>query len=110
MYDTALASRIYAGADMILMPSKSEPCGLVQMVACRYGTLPIVRATGGLKDSINDGENGFVFYDYNAHLMLDTIIRAISAFNNEEEWKTLVANAMTADFTWKASAKKYLEL
>jgi len=110
MYDTALASRIYAGADMILMPSKSEPCGLVQMVACRYGTLPIVRATGGLKDSINDGENGFVFYDYNAHLMLDTIIRAISAFNNEEEWKTLVANAMTADFTWKASAKKYFEL
>ncbi|MBO5035920.1 MAG: glycogen synthase GlgA [Clostridia bacterium] len=110
MYDTALASRIYAGADMILMPSKTEPCGLVQMVACRYGTLPIVRATGGLKDSINDGENGFVFDDYNAHLMLHTINRAIEAFNDEEKWKTLVENAMTSDFTWKASAKKYFEL
>jgi len=110
MYDTALASRIYAGADMILMPSKTEPCGLVQMVACRYGTIPIVRATGGLKDSINDGENGFVFDDYNAHLMLHTINRAVEAFNDEEKWKTLVENAMTSDFTWKASAKKYFEL
>lgn len=110
MYDTALASRIYAGADMILMPSKTEPCGLVQMVACRYGTLPIVRATGGLKDSINDGENGFVFHDYNAHHMLDTINRAVAAFNDTETWNTLVANAMNSDFTWKASAKQYMEL
>ncbi len=110
MYDTSLASRIYAGADMILMPSKTEPCGLVQMVSCRYGTLPIVRATGGLRDSITDGENGFVFHDYNAHHMLDTINRAISAFNDKETWVKLVNNAMTSDFTWKASAKKYMEL
>ena len=110
MYDTALASRIYAGADIILMPSKTEPCGLVQMVACRYGSLPIVRATGGLKDSIHDGENGFVFNDYNAHHMLDTINRALAAYNDKEKWNKLIQNAMNSDFTWKSSAKKYYEL
>ncbi|MBO4391748.1 MAG: glycogen synthase GlgA [Clostridia bacterium] len=110
MYDTALASRIYAGADIILMPSKTEPCGLVQMVACRYGSLPIVRATGGLKDSIHDGENGFVFNDYNAHHMLDTINRALAAFDDKDRWNELIQNAMNSDFTWKSSAKKYYEL
>ena len=110
MYDTAMASRIYAGADMILMPSRTEPCGLVQMVACRYGTLPIVRATGGLKDSIYDGENGFVFNDYNAHHMLDTINRAIATFEDKNKWNELVKNAMNSDFTWKSSARKYYEL
>ena len=109
-YDTALASRIYAGADMILMPSKTEPCGLVQMVACRYGSLPIVRATGGLKDSITDEENGFVFHDYNAHHMLDTINRALRDFDDKSKWNELIQNAMNSDFTWKSSAKKYLEL
>lgn len=110
MYDTAMASRIYAGADMILMPSRTEPCGLVQMVACRYGALPIVRATGGLKDSIYDGENGFVFNDYNAHHMLDTINRAIATFEDKNKWNELVKNAMNSDFTWKSSARKYYEL
>lgn len=110
MYDTALASRIYAGADMILMPSKTEPCGLVQMVACRYGSLPIVRATGGLKDSIDDGVNGFVFNDYNAHHMLDTINRAMAAYEDKNKWNELMKNAMNSDFTWKSSARKYYEL
>ena len=115
-FDKKLAKQIYAGADIFLMPSKSEPCGLAQMISSRYGTVPIVRETGGLYDTIkayNTTEqtgNGITFRTYNAHDMLDAIRRAISFYNDKPEWKILVSNAMKMDFSWNASAKKYLEM
>ena len=110
----ALASRIYAGSDIFLMPSKSEPCGLSQMFALRYGSVPIVRATGGLKDSIQDsgmGEgNGFVFEDYNAHEMLHAIRRALAGYADAEGWAILRKRAMDCDFSWGRSANEYIKL
>lgn len=108
-----LARRIYAGADAFLMPSKSEPCGLAQMVAMRYGTLPIVRETGGLKDSVTDmGEslngNGFTFQSYNAHDMLGAIDRTAGLYYNRPMWKKAVKKAMGEDFSWDKSAKQYV--
>jgi starch synthase len=109
-----LARKIYAGADMFLMPSKSEPCGLSQMVSLRYGTLPIVRETGGLKDSITDsgdGEgNGFTFQTYDAYDMLGAIYRAIEAYNDKDYWKTLVKRAMECDMSWGKSANEYIKM
>ena len=109
-----LARKMYAGGDIILMPSKSEPCGLAQMVALRYGTLPIVRETGGLKDSIIDmgaeDGNGFTFRTYNAHDMMDAITRSVELFKDEKAWRVAVVNAMKADFSWSVSAKKYIEM
>lgn len=108
-----LARKIYAGADMFLMPSKSEPCGLSQMVALRYGTVPIVRETGGLRDSITDcgdGEgNGFTFKSYNAHDMLDAIRRAIDVYYNGD-WAVLTQRALDCDFSWGRSANTYIKL
>ena len=115
-FDKLLAKQIYASADMFLMPSKSEPCGLAQMIASRYGTIPIVRETGGLYDTIrpyitSDGSgNGFTFKTYNAHDMLDAVRRALSLYCDKEEWSKLVANAMNMDFSWNASAKEYLKM
>lgn len=113
-YIPDLARRIYAGADMFLMPSKSEPCGLAQMIALRYGTIPIVRETGGLKDSITDcgGENGngFTFLTYNAHDMLGAVTRAKALYDNNKAWTDLVARALKSDFSWKQSAKLYIGL
>ena len=110
----ALARKIYAGADLFLMPSKSEPCGLSQMVALRYGTVPIIRETGGLRDSITDsgdGEgNGFTFKSYNAHDMLDAINRAVGAYYNREYWPTLVQRALECDFSWGKSANEYIKM
>ncbi len=111
----ALASRIYGGSDMFLMPSKSEPCGLSQMFALRYGSVPIVRATGGLKDSVTDsgilGEgNGFVFEDYNAHEMLHTVRRAIDGYADRDGWAILRRRAMECDFSWGRSANDYIKL
>lgn len=109
-----LAHRIYAGADIFLMPSQSEPCGLAQMVALRYGTIPIVRETGGLNDTIKDSDdgkgNGFTFANYNAHEMKDTIYRAIDGFRNREGWKILQKRAMLCDNSWKTSANAYIGL
>ncbi len=109
-----LAHRIYAGADIFLMPSKSEPCGLAQMVALRYGTIPIVRETGGLKDTIQDsgdGEgNGFTFATYNAHDMLEAVWRALAGYSDPDGWKTLVLRAMNCDNSWKRSAGEYLKI
>ena len=109
-----LAHKIYAGADIFLMPSKSEPCRLAQMVALRYGTLPIVRETGGLKDTITDsgdGEgNGFTFATYNAHDMKDAVNRALNAFSDKEGFKQLVLRAMKCDNSWKRSAGEYLKI
>ena len=109
-----LARKIYAGADMFLMPSKSEPCGLSQMVALRYGTIPIVRETGGLRDSIHDSGggkgNGFTFRNYNAHEMLNAVLRAKEGYENPEGWKVLIKRAMECDMSWSASAKQYVEM
>ena len=111
-----IASKIYAGSDMFLMPSKFEPCGLSQLIAMRYGSIPIVRETGGLKDTVpafNPAEKtgrGFTFKTYNAYDMLDAIRRAVSVYENKEEWNACVKNAMSGDYSWKASAKKYIDL
>ncbi len=109
-----MARKIYAGSDMFLMPSKSEPCGLSQMVALRYGTIPIVRETGGLKDTITDSGdgkgNGFTFKSYDAYDMLDAIGRALSAYWDKENWQKLVARALKCDNSWGKSAKEYISL
>lgn len=109
-----LARRIYAGADMFLMPSQSEPCGLAQMISMRYGTIPIVRETGGLRDSVRDagGENGngFTFKTYNAHDMLNAVCRAHEYYKNKPAWAKLVSDAMKNDFSWDSSAKLYIGL
>lgn len=115
-FDKNLAKRIYASADMFLMPSKSEPCGLAQMIASRYGTVPIVRETGGLYDTIKPFDpveevgNGITFKTYNAHDMLDAIRRALSLYNDSAKWGKLIKNAMGMDFSWNASALKYIEM
>lgn len=110
----SLSKKVYAGSDMFLMPSKAEPCGLSQMIALRYGSIPIVRETGGLRDSIKDsgdGEgNGFTFSNYNAHEMLYTIHRAIDGYQNKDGWKILVKRAMECDNSWGKSANEYIRL
>ena len=110
-FNSALAQQIYAGADCFLMPSKSEPCGLAQMVACRYGTPPIVRETGGLRDSIQDSTkghgNGFTFAGYSAHELYDACCRANAAYYDKENWENLIRYAMNCDFSWSVSAKSY---
>ena len=112
-----LAHRIYAGSDMFLMPSQFEPCGLSQMIALRYGSVPIVRETGGLRDTVlsynkfTDAGNGFSFFNYNAHDMLHTVRRAVHYYkNNREVWYKLIVRGMTGDYSWFSSAGKYLEL
>jgi starch synthase len=110
-----LARKLYAGGDILLMPSKSEPCGLAQMVALRYGTIPVVRETGGLRDSIIDlgGENGngYTFKTYNAHDMLGAIQRALGLYEHDKAgWKAAVVHAMGCDFSWESSAKRYMEM
>ncbi len=113
-FNPTLAHRIYAGADIFLMPSQSEPCGLAQMVALRYGTIPIVRETGGLNDTIKDSDdgigNGFTFANYNAHDMQNTVWRAIDGFRNREGWQILQKRAMLCDNSWKTSANAYIGL
>ncbi|MBO7217773.1 MAG: glycogen synthase GlgA [Clostridia bacterium] len=110
----ALARRIYAGADIFLMPSKSEPCGLAQMIALRYGTIPVVRKTGGLNDTISDSGdgkgNGFTFESYNAHDMKDSLYRAIEGYKDREGWKILKKRAMDCDNSWNTSAGSYIGL
>ena len=110
----ALAHKIYAGADIFLMPSQSEPCGLAQMVALRYGTIPIVRETGGLNDTIKDcGDgkgNGFTFKLFNAHDMLYAIERAIKKYKDAPEWSILTERAMKCDNSWGKSANQYIRL
>lgn len=114
-FNTSLAQQIYAGSDMFLMPSLFEPCGIGQMLAMRYGSLPIVRETGGLKDTVIPynkftGEgNGFSFKNYNAHEMFFCLKNAIKLFRDKETWTKLVENAMSTDNSWKKSAKEYIE-
>ena len=115
-FNKDLSKKIYAGSDIFLMPSKSEPCGLAQMISSRYGTVPVVRETGGLYDTIKPynkytGEgNGFTFANYNAHEMKDAIGRAVELFKDEQKWDTLVKKIMEIDFSWNVSAIKYVEL
>ena len=114
LFSEDLAHQIYAGADILLMPSKSEPCGLAQMIAMRYGTLPLVRETGGLKDTVHaynpaDGSgNGFSFANFNAHDMLYTVRHAVQCYQDEELWNTLALRGMSADLSWKRSAADYI--
>lgn len=107
VFNGDLSRKIYSGSDIFLMPSKSEPCGLSQMIACRYGTIPVVRETGGLYDSIKPLVNGYTFTNYNAHDMLYVIRQAVSDYKNKEEWAKLMYRAATTDFSWSHSAKDY---
>ncbi|GKU79686.1 glycogen synthase GlgA [Paenibacillus sp. L3-i20] len=115
-YSDRMARRIYAGSDMFVMPSKFEPCGLSQLIALRYRSVPIVRETGGLKDTVQayneyTGEgNGFSFSNYNAHDYLDTVKRAITSYHDEETWKQIVDNVSRGDYSWDVSAKAYLNV
>jgi len=110
-FDEPLARRIYAGADIFLVPSKFEPCGLTQMIAMRYGTVPVVRKTGGLADSVDDGKTGFVFEHYSGAALAEAIMRAVHMWETDEVgWKTIIQAAMHADFSWHKSAALYIDL
>ena len=113
-FNQDLSRKIYASSDIFLMPSISEPCGLAQMIACRYGALPIVRRTGGLADSIKDFRNpkgnGYVFDNINSDEMLAKVLQAINDYENKELWAKHVKAAMDCDFGWTNSAKKYVEM
>jgi starch synthase len=115
-FDESLAHRVVAGADLLLMPSRYEPSGLTQMYSLRYGTIPIVRATGGLKDTIEEFNpktergNGFVFGPYEVEDLLKALDRALAHFYRQGEWRKLINNAMAADFSWARSARAYLDL
>ena len=107
VFNGDLSRKIYSGSDIFLMPSKSEPCGLSQMIACRYGTVPVVRETGGLFDSIKPLVNGYTFTNYNAHDMMYVVRKAVADYKNKEEWAKLMYRAATTDFSWSHSAKEY---
>jgi starch synthase len=115
-FDEPLAHQIYAGADMFLMPSRFEPCGLGQLIALRYGTIPIVRETGGLNDTVHSYDettlegNGFSFTNFNAHDMLHTIRRAINMYEQPKVWNGIMKEAMERDYSWAKSAFKYNQL
>ncbi len=116
-YSDQIAQKIYAGADIFLMPSKFEPCGLGQMIAMRYGTLPLVRETGGLKDTVipynqyTSSGTGFSFTNFNAHDLKNVMFLALNTYNNNKDvWKKLVKQAMEADYSWDKSALTYIEL
>ncbi|GAB6173811.1 hypothetical protein JCM15765_32890 [Paradesulfitobacterium aromaticivorans] len=114
-FSDKLAHQIYAGADMLLMPSRFEPCGIAQMIAMHYGTVPIVRETGGLKDTIipynevTGAGNGFSFANYNAHELLYTVQRAVGIYGEDKQaWDKIRRNALKSDFSWEKSAKAYI--
>jgi len=115
-FNQELARRIYAGADMFLMPSRFEPCGLSQMIAARYGTVPLVRETGGLKDSIipyetDDGKGiGFTFTEYANESIIEIINKACAVYQDKDKWRELVKRAMEHDFSWEQSAKEYVKM
>lgn len=113
-FDRVLSKKMYAGADIFLMPSKSEPCGLAQMIACSYGTIPVVRSVGGLYDSIRtygeEGANGFRFDNYNAHELLFTVKDALALYQDKKKWNALTAQAKKSSFTWEKSALEYISI
>jgi len=115
-FDESLAHRIIAGSDLFLVPSRYEPGGLTQVYSLKYGTIPVVRATGGLKDTIEEFDpetgkgNGLVFGPYDAQKFLETVDRALALYHQKDKWATLMNNAMAADFSWDCSARAYLDL
>ncbi len=115
-FSNELAQRIYGASDIFLMPSNYEPCGIGQLIAMRYGAAPVVRETGGLKDTVHQYDkyegkgNGFVFSNYNAHEMMYALKRALSTYGNFEIWLNIVSNAMNSDYSWTESAREYKEL
>jgi len=108
--------KIYAGANMLVMPSRFEPCGLSQIIALRYGTIPVVRGTGGLLDTVidyNDDKkngNGFIFHEFSKVSLLDALLRAISVYEDKKAWSKLITKAMKEDFSWRKSGKTYKEI
>jgi starch synthase len=115
-FNTEDATKIYAGSDIFLMPSRFEPCGITQLIAMRYGTIPVARATGGLIDTIQNYQpglhkgNGFIFRRYHSQSLIYALTRAIETYRRPEEWEELVTRAMQMSFSWKIPAKRYLEL
>ena len=115
-FSNELAQRIYAASDIFLMPSNYEPCGIGQLIAMRYGAIPVVRETGGLRDTVqqydkySDTGNGFVFANYNAHEMMYALKRALSTYGNFEIWTKIERNAMNTDYSWTGSAREYKQL
>lgn len=115
-FNAPLAQRIYAGSDMFLMPSRFEPCGLGQMIAMRYGSVPVVRETGGLADTVKDFDpragtgNGFTFREYEPLALYTAIVRAAETYRHTDVWRRIQLAGMTADFSWAASARKYVDL
>lgn len=109
-FDAALARRLYAASDIFLMPSRYEPCGLAQMIAMRYGALPVAHATGGLKDTIEDAQSGFLFHELSAQACAQALERAFQAYARPAEWQRMQRYAMQRDFSWSRSAQEYLRL
>jgi starch synthase len=115
-FDEALSHKIYAGSDIFLIPSRYEPCGLTQMYSLRYGAIPVVRATGGLDDTIQEYDpeknsgNGFKFQEYSASALLSSLKKAVSVYRQKEKWQLLIQTAMSCDFSWERSAREYLHL
>src|SRR5687767_781064 len=109
-YDAKLARQIYGGTDIFLMPSRYEPCGTSQMIAMRYGCVPLVRAVGGLHDTVTDSETGFVFVDTKVKSFNDTLRRALKSYTDHPPWEKMQKAGMALDFSWPHSARKYLEL
>jgi starch synthase len=116
LFNDALSRKIYAASDIFLMPSKFEPCGISQLLALRYGSIPVVRETGGLNDTVQayneeSGEgNGFTFSNYNAHDMMFTVRRAVSLYKQPEHWKKITKNAFAGDYSWNVSAQQYIDI
>ncbi len=115
-FDSAMAQQIYAGSDMFLMPSRYEPCGLGQLISYKYGTIPVVRKTGGLADTVHDYDpktgkgDGFVFTEYSSAALVAAVKRAIDTYKNKKVWMPLVEKVMCYDYSWASSARKYVEL
>ena len=107
-----MSQKLFAAGDIYMMPSHSEPCGLGQMMAMRYGTIPVVRNVGGLNDTVHEGEdgNGFVCPEHNGGALADTTLRALEAYRDKPRWAAIMHRAMSEDWSWSASAKKYIEL
>ncbi|PIR02469.1 MAG: hypothetical protein CO144_01825 [Candidatus Nealsonbacteria bacterium CG_4_9_14_3_um_filter_35_11] len=109
-FDSVLARKIYAGADFILIPSRFEPCGLIQMIAQRYGTIPIARATGGIIDSVDNKVSGFLFQEFKKEVFLKKIKEALNFYFKKTRWGKMIKNAMEKDFSWQKSSREYLKL
>jgi starch synthase len=115
-YDNGLAHKIIAGADMVLMPSRYEPCGLSQIYSLKYGTVPLVRATGGLDDTIDPWDprtkkgTGFKFQEHTGEALMRTIHQAIPVFNDQPSWQKLMRNGMAKDFSWRVESREYVRI